>query len=814
MYAQVILPLSLANTYTYLIPDEMITELKVGHRVVVEFASRKLYTGIIERIHHNYTESHQLKPILSILDENPIVNEHQLMLWRFIADYYMCSLGDVYRNAIPSALKLESETFIRLRRDKELIIEQLDEYETLIIQAVLNKTSISLKEIESFIPKKFIISTLKYLYDEQYIEIDEKITSKYKRKEIPYVKLHDSLENDSEKLKEILLSIDKIDKQRNLLLQFLSLKTQNPKPVSKKELLEITNSSPAILKALENKNILQVYYIFSDRLKTYNDDIQQLNQLTNHQLKALEEINIGFKNQKPVLLFGVSSSGKTEIYIHQILQSIEQDKQVLLLLPEIAITTQIVYRLQKKFGNSVGVYHSKLSTNERVEVWMNCLQNKYNIIIGTRASIFLPFSNLDLIIVDEEHDIAYKQNDLKPFFNAKDASIYLSKKLNINLLLGSATPSLESYYATKTDKFHLVELNERFYQSQTSEIELISLQEAYKLQEIQGEFSLNLIENIKQNKEKNLQSLIFVNRRGFSPVLECNTCGFSPKCPHCDVHLTFHKYSNDLKCHYCGYREIKTKYCKVCNSTDNSTKGIGTQLIEEQLFDFFKSMKIERMDFDTMRKKDAYEKLFERLSLKDIDILVGTQMISKGLDFEAIGLVGVVRADALLQISDFRAEERAMQLLTQLIGRAGRRNERGKVIIQTFKKEALFYQFLVNQNLKEFYEKQLNERKEFFYPPFTKIIQLEIKHKKLDKVRSSASFLTKLLAQGIPTPYLLGPVEQEHNRINNIYFNKIIVKIPPTLSLSKTKNFIKECVLKLKDYSATKQVLVVINVDV
>ena len=760
MFAQVVLPLSLANTYSYLIPDEMITKLKVGHRVVVEFGSRKLYTGIIERIHQDYIESQQLKPILSILDENPIVSEQQLMLWRFIADYYMCTLGDVYRCAIPSALKLESETFIRLRRDKELIIDHLDEYETLVIQAVLNKTSINLKEIESFIPKKFIIPTLKYLYEEQFIEIDEKITTKYKRKEIPYVKLHENLENNSEKLKEILLSIDKIDKQRNLLLQFLSLKTQNPKPVSKKELLELTNSSPAILKALETKNILQIYYIFSDRLKTYDEEIQELNQLTDNQLKAFEEINLGFKHQKPVLLFGVSSSGKTEIYIHQILQTIEQDKQVLLLLPEIAITTQIVYRIQKKFGNIVGVYHSKLSTNERVEVWMNCLQNKHKIIIGTRTSIFLPFSNLNLIIVDEEHDIAYKQNDVKPFFNAKDAATYLSRKLNINLLLGSATPSLESYYAIKTEKFHLVELKERYYSSPIPEIELISLQDAHKFQEIQGEFTLKLIEAIKENKEKKLQSLIFVNRRGFSPVLECNSCGFSPKCPHCDVHLTYHKYSNDLKCHYCGYRESKTKHCKICNSTDNSTKGIGTQMIEEQLFDFLKNMKIERMDFDTMRKKDAYEKLFERLSLKEIDILVGTQMISKGLDFESIGLVGVVRADALLQISDFRAEERAMQLLTQLIGRAGRRNERGKVLIQTFKKEALFYQFLVNQNLKEFYENQLIERKEFFYPPFTKIIQLEIKHKKLDKVRSAASFLTKLLSRGISSPYLLGRVEQ------------------------------------------------------
>lgn len=814
MYVQVILPLSLANTYTYLVTDEMITDLKVGHRVVVEFGSRKLYTGIIERIHQNYTESQQLKPILSILDKNPIVTEQQLMLWRFIADYYMCSLGDVYRAAIPSALKLESETFIRLRRDKELIIEHLDEYETLVIQAVLNKTSINLKEIESFIPKKFIIPTLKYLYEEQFIELDEKITTKYKRKEIPYVKLHESIENDSKKLKEILLSIDKIDKQRNLLLQFLSLKTQNPKPISKKELLELTNSSPAILKALETKNILQTYFIFTDRLKPYADELQELNQLSSHQLKAYEETNIGFKNQKPVLLFGVSSSGKTEIYIHQILQTIEQDKQVLLLLPEIAITTQIVYRLQRKFGNLVGVYHSKLSTNERVEVWMNCLQNKYKIIIGTRTSIFLPFTDLDLIIVDEEHDIAYKQNELKPFFNAKDVAIYLSKKSNINLLLGSATPSLESYYATKIEKFHLVELNERYYSSPTPEIELISLQEAHKFQEIQGEFTLKLIEAIKENKEKKLQSLIFVNRRGFSPVLECNTCGFSPKCPHCDVHLTYHKYSNDLKCHYCGYRETKSKHCKICNSTDSSTKGIGTQLIEEQLFDFFKEMKIERMDLDTMRKKDAYEKLFERLSLKEIDILVGTQMISKGLDFESIGLVGVVRADALLQISDFRAEERAMQLLTQLIGRTGRRNERGKVLIQTFKKEALFYQFLINQNLKEFYENQLIERKEYFYPPFTKIIQLEVKHKKLDKVRNAASFLTKLLARGISSPYLLGPVEQEINRINNIYFNKIIIKIPPSFSLSKTKKFIKECILQLKDYSATKQVLVVINVDV
>ncbi|MCB9203257.1 MAG: primosomal protein N' [Flavobacteriales bacterium] len=812
-YAQIILPLSVADTFTYHIPKEFLTQIDIGFRAVVEFNGKKLYTGIVESIHTNKPENYSVKPIISLLDTQPIVTKEQLDLWKFISEYYMCSLGEVYRDAIPSALKLESETYIRLRDVKNVNLENLDEFETLIIQNLINKTSLNVKEIESFIPKKNILSALKYLYENKYLEIDEKITPKYTRKQLAFVKLHSNLEQNPTNLKEILLQIDKIDKQRNLLLQFLSIKNQTNKPIQKKELLEKTNSSLAILKALEKKQILEVYYSNIDRISFQDKTTEKLTTLTQAQQKANNEITKYFTNKKNVLLYGVSSSGKTEIYFHQIENQLKNGKQVLLLLPEISIATQIIHRVQKIFGEQVGIYHQKLSTNEKVEVWMNSLLGKYNIIIGTQNSIYLPFLNLGLIIVDEEHDSKYKKNNSKPCFNTRDCALYLANYFSANCLLGTATPSLESIYSTQKRKLEIVKLTERYGNTYSPEIELISLRNTSQENEIIGDFSVKLKNEIEETLNKKQQVLIFMNRRGFSPILECETCGFSPNCPNCNVNLTYHKFSNDLKCHYCGYKESKTKNCKVCNSPKITTKGIGTQSIEEQLVDLFHSKKIERMDLDTMRRKNAYEKLFEKMNLKEIDILVGTQMMSKGLDFDSIGLVGIIRADSLLQLSDFRAEEKAMQLIIQLCGRTGRKSNIGKVLIQTYNENSDFFQHLKNNEINLIYKKLLNERKEFNYPPYSKLIEITLKHKKQEKVRSTSIFLTQILTKGIDEKYILGPVEPEVNKINNVYINKITVKLPHVFSPSKTKKFIQESINYLQEYKATKQTQVFVNVD-
>ena len=803
-FANVIIPLSLDGVFTYHIPKELQNHIQIGQRVVVPFGDKKLYTGIVENIHNKKPELYKTKEIYSLLEDYPLVTPKLIEFWKWIADYYICALGDVYRNAFPTALKLESETFIR-KTTQNIPWEELDEKETFIMQSLEIKTSINLKEIEAFLAKKYIIPSIKVLYDKRLIEIDELIIEKYKPKKVTYLRLNPQFE-DSEKFKNALVNINRAEKQREALLLFIKMQQQRATFIQKKELID--ESSPSVVKSLIEKNYLQEFQLQKDRLDEYDDHIEDSYVLSPAQQQALKEIENQFNTYSTVLLYGVTSSGKTELYFQLIEKQIKNSRNSLLLLPEISITTQLVSKIQKRFGDDVGIYHSKLSQNERVEVWKNTLNNKYRILIGARSSIFLPISNLGLIIVDEEHDNSYKQTDVKPYYQARDCVQILARSNEAKVLLGSATPSMESFYNHEQGKFGLVELKERFGKIKFPDIEIESLRKPT----ISPNISYKLQEEINICLQNNKQVILFHNRRGFSPILECNNCGHSPSCPNCDVSLTYHKVSSTLRCHYCGYTIAFPNSCPTCHSHALETKGIGTQQIEEEIKHLFPDATIARMDVDTMKRKHAYEILFEKMTLKEIDILIGTQMVTKGLDFDEVQLVGIIRADSLLNITNFRAEEKALQLLTQVSGRAGRREE-GKVIIQTFDPENPFYFFVRENNYNLAREGILRERKDYLYPPYFRLVELTFKHKNNNKVKKAAIMVGDYLKNYVQEPMILGPEEGLIPRINNQYIYKILLKYPSIKSTKNSKKYIREAVNKLMSVSSFRTVKIDIDVD-
>ncbi|MGZ5196976.1 MAG: replication restart helicase PriA, partial [Kaistella sp.] len=669
-FAQIILPLNLKGTFTYKVPDELKQKMVAGMRVLVSFRGKKIYTGIVAELHQNAPENFAPKEIISILDDFPILPVEQINFWNWISEYYLCNLGEIYRFAFPSSLKLESETYLKLKPNITVDFENLDVNEMYLIQALEVRQLINVTEIEAFIPKKDIVKTVKSLIDLQYIEIDEKIAEKYKAREIAFLRINEEeLSNNS--LPQILLSLKRSPKQQEMFLSILEKHTEDPeKPIRKSDVFDEGNFSQPQLKSLIDRNLVQEYFLQKDRLESYQGEIEELEKLTEQQLQAKNEIDEAFAEGKNVLLHGVTSSGKTHIYLEKIEETVADGKNVLFLLPEISLTKQIVQRLEKKYGKQLGFYHQKLTDFERVEVWRRIKNNDLKILIGTRNALFLPYQNLGLIVVDEEHDSAYKPREVSPYFNAKDASQILAKFYSANLILGSATPSVESYYLAKKDKLKYVFLGERFGKVKLPDFELINFKEEQDSKKIIGNFSLKLIDEIKKELERKKQTMILHNRRGYANVIECETCGYVNYCSNCDVVMTYHKYSNEMKCHYCGQKASKPKVCPKCHSENLNERGVGVEQIHEEVSRLFPDSEVDRMDVDSMRKKFAYEKLYEKIEEGETDIIVGTQMISKGLDFDNIELVAIPRADSMLYVQDFRAEERAFQLITQVSGRA------------------------------------------------------------------------------------------------------------------------------------------------
>lgn len=767
--------------------------IEVGMRVLIPFGGKKIYTGIVAELFDDFEETFVPKEIINLLDNQPIVPKQQLEFWNWMSSYYLCNLGEIYRFAFPSSLKLESETYVRLLSERTIDWQNLDANETYLLQALEVRQMLNLQEIEAFIPKKEIIKTINALIDERYISVDEKITEKYKAKEIAYLRINNEELKIKNNLAEIISSLKNARKQQELFLLILDKETENPeKPIRKSDIFDEGNFNNSQLKSLIEKKLVQEYYLEKDRIESYEGEIEEIEQLSENQKIAVLEINKAFEEDKNVLLHGITSSGKTHIYLEKIEDCINEDKNVLLLLPEIALTKQITIRLEKKYGKKLGFYHNKLTDFERVEVWRKIKKNELQILIGTRNSLFLPFENLGLIIVDEEHDSAYKSRDSNFFFNAKDSAMMLAEFYSSKVILGSATPSLESYDLAMKDKIRYVPLNERFGNVDVPKFEIIDIKEAQNQKKIVGNFSQKMLDEINLQLEHKKQSIILHNRRGYANVIECETCGHVSYCSNCDVVMTYHKAANELKCHYCGHRAAKPTFCPSCHGNNLNTRGIGVEQIEEETKNIFSDAEVDRMDVDAMRKKFAYEKLYEKLENGETDILVGTQMISKGLDFENIELVVIPKADSLIHVQDFRAEERAYQLITQVAGRAGRVSGEGKILIQTYNPSHSVFELIKNQNVKEIYNYFLDERKKFLYPPFVKLIMIELKHRKEDKLNRASQFLGSVLRKYIPEECILGPEKSPIARINNLYQYQILLKFP------KNKNYriYKELLIK------------------
>ena len=814
-FIDVILPISLEKLFTYSITEAEADFIKPGVRVAVPFGKQKIYTALVFQIHQNTPTTYESKPIHQILDEKPVVTTQQLKLWSWISSYYMCTLGDVLRAALPNALMIESETIITLNKATEVESESLKDDEFLIYEALTHQSSLKVQDISNILDKKNCLPTLKRLLEKEVITLDEELYEKYKPKQIRYVKLNESYNSD-ESLNELLDTLNsRATKQRDILMNYFVMSAASKSPIKVVDLIKKSNASSTQIKALIDKEILQDYALNVDRVSFKNSNIEDSKELNIHQSKTLNEVIESFKRQNITLLKGVTSSGKTEIYVKLIEDALKLNKQVLYLVPEIALTSQLVSRLKLYFGNQISVYHSRYSNNERVEVWQHVLNgsDKAKVILGARSAIFLPFNNLGLVIVDEEHEASYKQFDPAPRYHARDAAIILASNFGAKTLLGSATPSVESYYnATISKKYGLAVLNERYNDVLIPEVELVDIKDKYKRKRMKGHFSDRLIEEMTEAFDSGHQVILFQNRRGFSPIVECNTCGPSPQCPNCDVSLTYHQHKNELRCHYCGHHIAMQKVCQACGGIELDNKGFGTEQIQEEVADLFPKIKVARMDLDTTRGKYSYEKLIAAFENQEIDVLVGTQMLTKGLDFRNVKLVGVMNADNLLNFPDFRAHERSYQLMQQVAGRAGRTKERGKVLIQTYNPYHKILQQVSVNDYEGMFNEQMDERYNYKYPPIYRLIKITLRHRDYNKVNDGAEWLSKSLRQ-LFKQHVLGPEFPPISRIRNQYHKNILIKIPEQQSLGKTKEAIlkiRNSFLSIKDFRPIK---VVLNVD-
>lgn len=812
-FVDVILPIPLEKHFTYAITEAESKFLKPGMRISVPFGKTKIYTALVFQIHQNPPLIYEAKEIHQILDDKPIVTTTQLQLWQWISKYYMCSVGEVMRAALPNAFLLESETIISKRTETHINDEELKDDEFLIYEALHHQSSLTVQDITNIVDKKQVLPLVKRLLEKEIITVQEEIFEKYKPKLVRYVKLDAKYQSESD-IRNLLDDLNRAPKQRDVVMTLFSLTAKTKKPIKVSELSEESEASSAIIKALIDKQILEDYHIQTDRIEFDNSETEASKQLNEAQKKALIKVNESFKKHNITLLHGVTSSGKTEIYVKLIESVLKQNKQVLYLLPEIALTTQLVTRLQNYFGEQVAVFHSRYSNNERVEVWNQVLTNssKAQIILGARSSVLLPFHNLGLVIVDEEHEQSYKQFDPAPRYHARDTALVLANLFQAKTLLGSATPSLESYFNCKQGKYGLVELNTRFNDVLMPDIELVDIKDKHKRKRMKGHFSDKLIEEMTESLKEGHQIILFQNRRGYSPIVECLTCGHSPQCPNCDVSLTYHQYRDQLRCHYCGYSSVMIKTCEACGTHNLDTKGFGTEQVEKEVNQLFPDYKAGRMDLDTTRGKYGYEKIITAFEQQEIDILVGTQMLTKGLDFRNVKLVGVMNADNMLNFPDFRAHERSFQMLMQVSGRAGRTAKRGKVLIQTYNPYHNILQQVSTNDYQSMYHEQINDRHNFKYPPVYRLIKITLKHKDYNRVNTGADWFAKSLRM-VFKQNVLGPEFPPISRIRNQYHKNILVKIPEQQSLAKTK----EAIIKVNNsFSSVKDfraIRVVLNVD-
>ncbi|MEL1244299.1 primosomal protein N' [Flavobacterium sp. DGU11] len=810
-FIEVILPLALPKPFTYSVTQAEYAFLKPGMRVAVPFGRNKIYTGLVIALHENPPQLYEAREIHQILDDDPLVTAIQLSHWQWVANYYMCSIGEVYRSAMPSGFLLESETIITQHKDFNSETGDLTDDEYLVYEALQKQSALKVQEVAAILNKKTILPVINRLITKNAVMLQEEMSEKYKPKSIRYIRLPEEFMRE-EQLSELIEVLSRAQKQREAVMQYFQLQASEKKPVTAKKLNDAGINS-TIIKSLVDKGIFEEYYIDEDRVKFEGNDDAGFG-LSPKQKEAFDEIKTSFEQKDVTLLHGITSSGKTEIYIKLIEEYINSGQQVLYLLPEIALTTQLVVRLTAYFGNQVAVFHSKYSNNERVEVWNQVLSasEKAKVVIGARSALFLPYQHLGLIIIDEEHEPTFKQQDPAPRYHARDAAIVLANAHKAKVLLGSATPAIETYYNASGGKYGYVELKERYGNVMPPEILLIDLKDKYKRKQMTGHFSDMMIEAITETLANGKQVILFQNRRGYSPWVECLTCGHVPQCPQCDVSLTYYKYKNQLRCHYCGHHIAKPTHCHQCQSPDLDTKGFGTEQIELELKTLFPDKHSWRMDQDTTRGKHGYEKIIDSFKNREIDILVGTQMLAKGLHFDNVALVGILNADNMLYQPDFRAFERAYQMMVQVAGRAGRKDQRGKVLIQTYNPLHNIIRQVTDNDYEGMYKEQLYERHNFKYPPFFRLVRVTLRHKDYEKVKDAAIWLFNVLSQQLGVT-VLGPEEPGINRIRNEYIRTIMIKIPQGAALGGTKKAIERILASFDAVPQYRAVRVTLNAD-
>ncbi len=816
-FADVILPLPLYKYFTYRIPDDMRSCLQQGSRVVVPFGRKKYYTAIVAYLHDLAPVGYETKEIISLLDDKPVLRRPQLRFWEWIAEYYLCSVGDVYKAALPSGLKLESETTVTLNGEYEESEEvRLKDRELILLDTLSRNGKMSLSELERETGLKNILPVVRGLLEKEALFVSEQIKNNYKPKTEVYVRMSFPPE-EKDLLKEVFDKVKSAKKQEVLLLSYLDLSCFMRKgmyrEVSRKDLLERSAVSVSILNAMIAKGIFVKYKKEVSRFASLSVRLQDIAELSEVQKRAYEQITDSFRTHDVTLLHGVTSSGKTEIYIHLIKQVVDAGRQVLYLVPEIALTTQLTTRLQRVFGDKLIIYHSKFSDNERVEIWNNLLnEKKSGIILGVRSSIFLPFRDLGLVIVDEEHENSYKQYDPAPRYHARNAAVVLASMHGAKTLLGTATPSIETYYNARQGKYGLVELLSRFEELELPLVEIADVKELRRKRRMSGNFSPVLIDKASQALKQGEQVILFQNRRGFAPLVECKECAWIPKCEHCDVSLTYHKRFNQLTCHYCGYTYEIPRVCPACGQPTIEIKGYGTERIEEDVQEYFPGYEAARMDLDTTRSRNSYEQIISDFEQQKTRILVGTQMVTKGLDFDHVSVVGILNADTMMNYPDFRAHERAYQMMAQVAGRAGRKNHRGTVVLQTSEPNHPLIRQVMDNDYERMYKTQLSERKQFSYPPFFRLIYIYMKHKD-EQILNSLSIQYARTLREVFGERVLGPDNPPVARVQSLYIRKIVLKVEVNASMIRVKEILRKVYENMLTDGRFKSLILYYDVD-
>lgn len=815
-YVDVIVPLPIASQYTYSVPAELEESVQEGCRVVVSFGQKKFYTAIVTKVHYVAPENYETKDVEEVLETSPVILPTQFRFWEWLSTYYLCTLGDVYKAAMPSGMKLESETLVAYNEEFEATVP-LPKNEQRILDLLNDDKEQCVTQLQKASGLKSILPIIKRLLEKQAIFVKEDLKRNYKPRTEARVRLTEAYSTEHA-LRELFDNLGRAKKQLSLLMKYIELSgwmgtASTLKEVSKKDLLDKTGASVSILNSLVEKGVLETYYYEIGRLDKSIKGTLSLNPLNVAQERAFTAIRNSFQEKSVCLLHGVTSSGKTEIYIHLIEEVLRKGQQVLYLLPEIALTTQITERLKRVFGHRLGVYHSKFPDAERVEIWKKQLTDEsYDIILGVRSSIFLPFKRLGLIIVDEEHENTYKQQEPAPRYHARSAAIMLASMYGAKVLLGTATPSVESYFNARKGKYSLVQLKERYKEIRLPHIELVDIKELTRQKRMKGPFSPVLVKEIRSALDRKEQVILFQNRRGFAQMIECRTCGWIPKCKNCDVSLTFHKRLNQLTCHYCGYTQSVAASCPACGGVELLNRGIGTERIEEDIQLTFPDVRVARMDLDTTRSRTAYEKIIADFEQGKTDILIGTQMISKGLDFNHVNVVGILNADTMLNYPDFRSYERAFQLMAQVAGRAGRKDKQGLVILQTKSPELPVISQVLNNDYEQLYEDQLAERQVFRYPPFYRLIYVYLKHRKEDVLEQAAEMAATLLRTGLGNR-VLGPDKPPIARIQTLFIKKIMIKVELTASMTKVRDYLKGVQRTLSEDARFRSLIVYYDVD-